>query len=121
MFSNVTPEARALAQALLDHHKHVCGLATDPNLPIDLCVIPYGDLCELAGMPQLKNVAGKFLREIAEWCHKNGWPPLNALAVNHATRMPGRGYDHAPGCSLANWRNEASACISFSGYPDTVA
>ncbi len=116
----MTLEAHALAQALLHHHKRVCRPGTNSNPVIDSCVIAYGDLCDLAGLPDVDNSIGTFLREIAHWCYQNGWPPLNALAVNHQTQKPGRGYDRAPGCSLANWRAEAAACINFSGYPDNV-
>ena len=116
----MTREAQLLAQALLNHHKTVCRSPAQ-TLSIESCLIPYGDLCESAGMAHLKNTAGKFLREIAEWCREKGWPPLNALAVNHATRMPGRGYDDAPGCSLDRWREQVAACIQFLDYPDTVS
>jgi hypothetical protein len=116
----MSPEARALGQALLDHHKHVCPpLAENPD--IDLFLISYGDLCERAGLPHIKPTAGKFLREIAQWCHENHWPPLNALAVNHDTRSPGHGYDNAPGCSLEHWPEQMIACISFLDYPDRVS
>jgi len=33
-----------------------------------------------------------FLGVIQEYCHKKGFPPLQALAVNAKTRIPGRGY-----------------------------
>jgi hypothetical protein len=85
------------------------------------CGITYGDLCERAGLPYLKPTVGKYLREIAEWCHDNGWPPLNALAVNHETRRPGRGYNSAPGCSREGWQDEVTACIDFPDYPDIIA
>jgi hypothetical protein len=116
----VSPQARALAQALLDHHQSVRRSRSDQNANIDSCLISYGDLCENAALPCLKAASGKFLREIAQWCHENGWPPLNALAVNYRTRKPGHGYADAPGCSLAHWRDEAEAAIDFDGYPDVA-
>ncbi len=116
----MTPEARALTQALLDHRKRVREAQSERKLDIDLCLIPYGELCDSAGLPNLKPTVGKCLREIAEWCHENGWPPLNSLAVNRATRRPGRGYDSAPGCSLQHWRSEAGAAIEFDRYPDRM-
>jgi len=64
---------------------------------------------------------GKYLREIAEWCQVSGWPPLNALAVNHDTQRPGRGYGGAPGCSLERWQDEVTACIRFADYPDIIS
>jgi hypothetical protein len=116
----VSPEAKAIGQALLDHHKNISRVQGGSIPRIDACFIPYGDLCERAGVPQVKSSVGKFLREIAQWCQENAWPPLNALAVNHDTRRPGRGYDNAPGCSLQNWANEVAACIRFEDYPDLV-
>jgi hypothetical protein len=116
----MTPEARALAQGLLDHHRQLCQTGTRQEPDFDSCLIPYGGLCDKAGVPHLKPTVGSLLREIAHWCHENGWPPLNSLAVNHETRRPGHGYDGAPGCSLERWRDQAAACIEFAGYPDTI-
>jgi hypothetical protein len=116
----MSPQAQTLAQTLLDHHKKKCRLQSGETPGVDVCVIAYGDLCELAGLAHLKPNAGKYLREIAQWCHDNGWPPLNALAVNHDTRRPGRGYDAAPGCSLARWQDDVTACIGFADYPDVI-
>ena len=116
----MSPEARALAQALLDHHKSIRRTLGGSTASIGSCLISYGDLCERAGISHVKTTVGQFLREIAQWCQENNWPPLNALAVNHDTRRPGHGYDNAPGCSLRNWPNEAAACIEFENYPDLV-
>jgi len=117
----MTPEAGALAQALLSHRRKICRSQGSEPTAIDGCVIAYGDLCERAGLPHLKPTVGKYLREVAQWCDDNGWPPLNALAVNHETRRPGRGYDGAPGCSLERWQDEVTACINFTGYPDSIS
>ncbi len=117
----MTPEARALAQALLNHHRQVCCGRTSGQRSADLCVIPYGLLCERAGVPYLTHTVGHFLREVAEWCHANGWPPINALAVNRETRMPGEGYVGPPGCSLIRWPEEVRACMEFDSYPDLVS
>ena len=117
----LTPEARALAQALLDHHKQFSSLESGQKRNLDSCLIAYGDLCERAGVPHLNPTVGTFLREIAEWWHDNGWPPLNSLAINYGTRKPGRGYDGAPGCSLQKWRQEVESCINFNRYPATVS
>ena len=115
----MSPEAKALAQALLDHHRQVC--RPDKQATIESCLITYGALCERAEVAHLKAVAGRYLREVAQWCHENGWPPLNALAVNQETRKPGHGYDGAPDCSLARWPDQAAACASFEDYPDAVS
>jgi hypothetical protein len=117
----MSPEAQKLAQALLDHHRKVCRSQSSENLSVDSSVITYEDLCERAELPHVKPTVGKYLREIAQWCHDNSWPPLNALAVNHDTRRPGHGYDAAPGCSLERWQDEATACIRYAGYPHVVS
>lgn len=116
----MSPEAQKLAQVLLDHQKQVCRLESQASSSIDSCLIAYGDLCEQAGLPHLKPTVGRFLREVAQWCLDNGWPPLNALAVNHDTQRPGRGYDSAPGCNRERWQDEVKACINFAGYPDAM-
>jgi len=116
----MTPEAQALAQALLDHHRKLSRLHGESTVNIDSFVMPYAELCERAGVPHLKPTVGKFLREIAGWCHENRWPPLNSLAVNHQTGRPGRGYDNAPGCSLEHWQDQVTACVRFKDYPDFV-
>jgi len=114
----MSPEARALAKVLLNHHGEV--VRRHGEASPDSCLISYGVLCDTAGLSYLSRNPGPLLREIAEWCHNNGWPPINSLAVNHLTRMPGEGYDKAPGCSRLNWPKEVEACIRFSGYPDTL-
>lgn len=116
----MTPEARALAGALLDHHKQVCRSSSSQSSDVDSSVVTYGDLCDRSGLPHVKPLVGKFLREIAQWCHENGWPPLNSLAVNHETRKPGHGYHSAPGCSLERWHEQVAACLKFTGYPELV-
>jgi len=118
---SMSPEAQKLAQALLDHHRKVWRPPSKASPSVEPCLIGYGDLCEGAGLSHLKPNIGRFLREIAQWCHDNSWPPLNALAVNHDIRRPGHGYDGAPGCSLERWQDEAAACIKFADYPDRVA
>jgi hypothetical protein len=116
----MSPEAQKLAQALLDHHGKVCRPQSQVGSSVDSCLIAYGDLCERTGLPHLKPTVGKYLRQVAEWCHDNGWPPLNALAVNRDTKRPGRGYDRAPGCKLETWQDEVAAAINFAGYPDFI-
>ncbi len=117
----MTAEARALAQALLNHHRQMCRGRTSGQRSTDLCVIPYGLLCEQADVSYLTHRVGQFLREVAKWCQANDWPPINALAVNKDTRMPGEGYDGAPGCNLLQWPEAVTACIEFDGYPEVVS
>ena len=117
----MSPEAQKFAQALLDHHRKFCRSQSREISSSDSCLITYDALCECAGLLHLKPTVGKYLREIAQWCHDNGWPPLNALAVNHDTHRPGRGYSGAPGCSLERWQDEVTACIEFADYPDVIS
>ena len=117
----MSPDAKVLGQALLDHHRKFCPSQSGEISSTDSCLITYGALCECAGLSHLKPAVGRFLREIAQWCHDNGWPPLNALAVNHDTHRPGRGYGGAPGCSLERWQDEVTACIRFADYPDIIS
>lgn len=109
-----------IANALLEHHADVCVPHTIRPPIRDQCVITYGDLCRAAGCPGLDHVVGEFLGEIAGWCEANRWPPINALAVNAASRIPGGGYDLAAGCDADNWEREIEACIVFTGYPASV-
>ncbi len=117
----MTGEARALAQTLLNHHRKMCRGRTNGQRIVYSCVIPYGLLCEQADVSYLTHRVGDFLREVAEWCHANDWLPINALAVNKNTRMPGEGYDGAPGCKLLQWPETVTACIEFDGYPEVVS
>lgn len=112
----MNPTAILILQALLDHHHHAC----QPGRAINECVITYGDLCQLAGLPGIAHPIGPFLQEVAVWCDHNHVPPLNPLAVNAGTGIPGDGYDDAPGCHIENWEDEARACIDFPNYPAHV-
>jgi hypothetical protein len=113
----MSPIARALTRVLLEHHGEVCvGHPFRPPI-IDRCVITYGDLCRRAGYPGIERGVGRYLQEVAAWCAERGWPPLNSLAVNQDTRIPGDNYDVAPGCSLLGWPGEVEHCITFGGYP----
>ena len=116
----MSPEARALAQVLLEHHRQACRPPSGAPPSVASTLIPYGVLCDRAGLSYVTHHVGPFLREIAQWCYDNGWPPINSLAVNYATHMPGEGYKKAPGCSLRHWPEEVAACIEFLGYPDVV-
>src|SRR3954469_21919580 len=118
--NEMSPVARAICQALLDHHRQVCRPGGGDAGSIDSCVIAYGELCHRAGVPAVVRKVGHFLQEVAEWCDRGAYPPLNSLAVNQDSRMPGDNYDVAPGCSLLEWPAQAQSCIAFTGYPDRV-
>lgn len=123
----LSPEAQVIFRELLRHHERVCrqpGTRKTEDVTdgmISRCVLPYGNLCELAGVAFLTHCVGRYLGEIAEWCDLNGWPPWNALAVNNETRMPGDGYDGALGCHILEWPEEIRRCIAFRGYPPSTA
>lgn len=121
---NLEEEMRAetvkLGQALLDHHR-----ATTTRLPPHTVrrIIPsqytiqYSKLCEQAGVPHVLRMVGSFLGEVAEWCAARGYPPINSLAVNGTTGLPGDGYDGAGGFHIVNWPANVEQCIRFPGYP----
>lgn len=112
--------AEMLANALLEQQRNFCLThALHPPI-IDDCVITYGDLCREAGTPGLERSIGRFLQEVAQWCDANKYPPINSLAVNAESRMPGESYDLAPGCSIVTWPQEVTAAILFQNYPHTV-
>ena len=125
--TRLSEEARVLARELLRRHEQICekfGPSTAEDVTagmINRSVISYGVLCERAGVPFLTHSVGLFLGQIAEWCAQNGWPPLNALAVNSERGMPGDGYEGAAGCSLLTWPDEVKKCIAFHRYPTAAS
>lgn len=117
-------EARALGQKLLEHHRTVCRSVNAPaadllDSDVKRLSIRYGVLCERAGLQSLTRLAGNFLYEIAVWCEKEGWPPINALVVNQSG-LPGEGFDTAPGGGYAKWPEQVRKAITFKGYPDVM-
>jgi hypothetical protein len=118
-------ESRRLADVLLRRHRMIC-VALPRTTPSDVddgdvrdSVLSYGDLCDWAGLGRnYAHPSGNFLVEIAECCHENGWPPLNALAVNGRTRYPGDGYGGAPGCR--DWDDDVRSVIACTSYPERV-
>jgi hypothetical protein len=50
----------------------------------------YGELCSKLGLHH--RAAGWFLGVIQRYCYQEGLPPLQALAVNKRTGLPGSGY-----------------------------
>jgi hypothetical protein len=107
--------SRALFADLLQLHLDVC--TPQPASPdVQACLITYGRLVERASVPISPRSVGPFLADIAAFCAEQGWPPLNALAVNQDTRMPGESYDLAQGCNLLDWPGQVERCILFRGY-----
>lgn len=115
-------ETVKLGQALLDHHRAMTSKipthAVSRLIP-NKYTIPYSKLCEQAGVPHVLRMIGSFLGEVAEWCAARGYPPLNSLAVNGTTHLPGDGYDGAGGFHIVNWPANVEQCIRFTGYPMT--
>jgi hypothetical protein len=111
-------ETELIAARLLKCHAAIRSHATSETVtPNDL--IPYGKLCEEAGVPHITRVVGFFLGEIAEWCFENGFPPLNSLAINADEMKPGPGYKDAVGCSEINWWKEVQTCVARE-YPARI-
>jgi hypothetical protein len=84
-------------------------------------LISYGLLIERAGLSAYlaPRSISPFLREIAEECAKLGLKPLNALAVNGETRMPGASYDAAGGFRLSEWAKDVPETIKTK-YPHKI-
>lgn len=115
----VSGEATALLRVLLAHHQRVCRPPGSRISDVSARVINYGRLCSLAGIPWLVRSVGPFLLEIAKWCDEHGYPPLNSLAVNAESLLPGDSYDGAGNFRLANWPADVARCLTFGGYPST--
>ena len=110
-------ESQAICQALLEHHREVC--VREPIPQRSACLVTYGEICGRAAVP-LSQAINHFVHEVAVWCNDHHFPPLNSLVVNQDTRIPGEGYDKAPGCNLLNWDRDAERCIAFREYPANV-
>ena len=113
-------EAHALGQKLPDHHNSACRGVDVPaadlvDSQVSTFLIRYGVLCERAGLPFLTRSSGGYLHEIALWCDKQGWPPINALVVNESG-IPGEGYDRAPGGGYAKWPEQVRNAILCKQY-----
>jgi hypothetical protein len=61
-------------------------------------------------MPAAIEAVGEFLGELASWWEANDLPPLNSLAVNSNTLIPGVGYDRAPNWSYETWWDDVQKC-----------
>ena len=82
-------------------------------------LLPYKKLCERAEMPAATRIVGGFLGELAAWCKANDLPPLNSIAVNSESLIPGMGYDRAEGCSYNTWWEDVLACVRTK-YPQRI-
>ena len=117
-------EAVKLGQAWLDHHRAATAKLpphTAKRLLPSRYTIPYARLCEQAGVPHVLRMVGSFLGELDDWCAARGYPPLNSLAVNGTTGLPGDGYDSAGGFHIVDWPANVEQCIRFTGYPSTLS
>jgi hypothetical protein len=124
--TELSEEAWAVASVLIAHHREVCRpvrIAADKisNDLVNECTLTYGTICDRAKMPALTHIVGRFMGEIAQWCADNGWPPLNSLAVNAESWIPGASYDGAGCiCELFRWPQQVRECIKFRKYPRAV-
>lgn len=124
--AEMSEESRAVANVLLGHHREVCRpvritAEEISNDLVDECTLTYGIVCERAKMVDLTHIVGRFMGEIAQWCADNDWPPLNSLAVNAESSIPGVGYDGAGGiCEQHLWPQQVRECIKFRKYPREV-
>lgn len=116
------PHSRAVAMALLDHHRAICrAVAGDErsDVALTLCIVTFDELRALAGISGIAGGLGRHLRRIAIWCQAEGFPPLHALAVKSRSGDPGVGYERSPGIS-GDWNEDVRRCIHFGGYPEAV-
>jgi hypothetical protein len=60
----------------------------------------YGELCAELGLHH--RAASWFLGVIQNYCKRHHLPPLQALAVNKKTRLPGGGYVGSPRTQAAH-------------------
>jgi hypothetical protein len=108
------PTAEAFAKVLLKHHSQFCmpkrrTLRTITDSDVQQCLITYGQLCRQAGKGTPTG-SGTFLGEIHRLCLSKNLPPINALAVNGRTLVPGGNY---PG---RDWQHDIKRCIA-AHYP----
>lgn len=78
--------------------------------------ITYGELCEKIGLSReyyRPAVTSYFLGIIQEYCRWRGVPPLQAVAVNKATGVPGKGYE----ATLRNGKEYEEALKAVYEYP----
>lgn len=112
------PESEAMLRFLLHHHRNIC--VDQGRTALRDCTITYGVMCREAGVPHLVRRTGPFLYEVAAWCHGRNLPPINALVVLENVGVPGDAYADAPGCTLANWVQEAESVIADRRYPEDI-
>ena len=111
--------AKAIAQALLDHHRRSCrpvqSSAEITDAVIRRCLVSYDEIIALARVNLIPRGMGVPLRAVARWCVLRDWPPLPSLVVRSDTRKPGDGYENTPGLS-GSWEIDVRECIAFKGY-----
>ena len=124
MQRTMNPMSVDLGNALLKRHRAIC--ISMPKEKEDVreedvkaSILSYTDLLKSIGAPEsLAHTIGRYLFEVAAWCEDRGHPPVNALAVNGALRMPGAGYFTAPGGG--DWESEVRKCIAWGRYPSKI-
>lgn len=115
----MSDRAVKLANALLQHQRRFRREPKNVNQKsVEKAIIAYQAIGTNAHIGWRD--IGQPLRDIAEWCDEQGWPPLNSLAVNNKTHEPSKEYDGAGNFQLAQWCYDVRKCIGFSGYPKKV-
>lgn len=109
---------RALYVELRNRHAEVRRTMMDE--PVLTIGANYAVLIERARVPLSPKNCGRQMEHIAEWCKEHSLPPLNALAVNADSHMPGEGYDGAADdyCHIRRWPEEVEAVRQCGEYPD---
>jgi hypothetical protein len=116
----VDPKTRALFNALLEHLRG-CLKTLKITSPYTIA-LSYEELADASGYPGHRRALGKNLGVIAEICHTNGLPPLNALVIRRSSKgcQPGEGYNLATGCDLKEWQATAASVIACKDYPESL-
>ncbi len=109
MDSQMTPEARKLLLHLLEHQR---------KMQKEI-LISYKRLCQKAGVPFNRATIGHYLFEVADWCDKNGLPPINALVVQKASGKPGFNYTNAPG-GKRSWTQAVGESLTSKKFPSKI-
>jgi len=123
--NKMNPLCYDLGNALLARQREICSTfeGSWEQVLEDLkqkAIIAYKPLLKVIGAPEsLAEGIGQYLYPLAEWCQDRGLPPINSLAVNGTTRVPGVGYYSAPGCG-EKWEQEVRECIACKDYPAEI-
>lgn len=115
------PLACKLGNVLLARHRRMCANDTRPaeisDDFVESAVLNCMTAAHLIGARSYHSI-GAYLKELAQWSHDRGLPPLNALVISERFGMAGHGYYTAPGCK--NWHVDVRRCIACKDYPARI-